>query len=283
LGVDDVIRIVVAGRPELGVEVVVEADGRVRLPELGAVAANERTTAELANELSRRYNILHPTVSEALVSVLQYNSRTITVVGEVRTPGSLGFRVIPDLVQVLLKAGGPTPLADLSNVRVVRREHGEGEPKVVSVNLSDELVDADPATLPTLRPHDTIVIPTAEAQTVTGETFQVLGSVAKPGVYSFREGTTVVKALTVAGGPAGGASLKRVNLTRETEAGVVAYRLDVQRHLAEGRPGAEFEIRPGDTIMVPAKSTFWSSMFRGFLAIAPVVTAISTVTIAVTR
>ena len=91
---------------------------------------------------------------------------------------------------------------------------------------------------------------------------------------------TIIKALAIAGGPSATANLEKVHLTRETEAGVVAYKLDVERHLALGKPGAAFELQPGDTITVSAKSSFWSSMFRGFLAIAPVVTAISTVSIA---
>lgn len=273
-------RVYVPGHPELSADVRVEADGQIRIAEAGAVPAATRTTADLGNDLARRYRILFPDVSEVFVSVLQYNSRSIDVVGEVRNPGTFGFRIIPDLVQVVLKAGGPTPIADLSNIQVVRKNRAEGDSSVVSLDLSAGLVEADPATLPALEPGDTIIIPAAEQMALTGDTYQVLGSVAAPGVYRLRGETTLVKALAAAGGPGPNANLQKVHLTRATNAGLITYRVDLQSHLAAGKPGAGFDLQPGDTILVSAKGSFWGDVFRGFLAIAPIVTAISTLTIA---
>ena len=121
LGPGDVVHLQVLGRSDLSGDATLDDSGNLSLPLIGTVEVANRTTAELGAQLTQRYGILDPRVSQVIVSVGQYNSRRVTVVGEVRSPGRYSFRTIPGLWDVLLEAGGPTAAADLSQVQIVRQ------------------------------------------------------------------------------------------------------------------------------------------------------------------
>jgi polysaccharide export outer membrane protein len=275
LGAEDVVQIQVWGVPDMNAQVAIDFDGRLRLPTLGEVEAAGRTPSELGEELTQLLRILDPRVSEVVVSVTGYNSRSVTVVGEVRNPGRYGFRILPNLWDVVLAAGGSTGSADLARVEIVRKELQAGEPRIVRVDLSKVIEGADPAALPALRPKDTINVPSREADAIpTGDTFQVLGAVRTPGVYRLTTASTVVEALAAAGGPVAEANLSKVQLTRSTPQGVVAYRLDLEGHLFEGKVVGDFELRPGDTLTVPSRGITFGRALTGILPFVTVFTSL---------
>ena len=282
LGSEDVLHIQVVGRPDLGGDPTVDPSGSLELPLLGQVKAVDRTTSELASQLSQRYSILDPKISQVLVTVSQYNSRRVTVVGEVRTPGRYGFRTIPGLWEVLLGAGGPTPGADLSQVEIVRKESDTAEPQVITVDLSAGVKGTNPDSLPKLRPKDTLVVPSLSREAApTGSTFQVLGSVRTPGVYRLTAAKTVVEALALSGGSLADADLRKVQLTRKAGGGVVAYQLDIEGHLRRGEPAADLELKAGDTVTVPARGG--ATFFNRLLGIAPLVSVITSLFFVIRR
>jgi polysaccharide export outer membrane protein len=281
-GPEDVLHIQVVGRPDLGGDAIVDPSGNLELPLLGMVKAVDRTTSELASQLSQRYNILDSKISQVLVAVSQYNSRRVTVVGEVRSPGRYGFRTIPGLWEILLGAGGATPAADLSQVEIVRKESDTAAPQVITVDLSAGVKGTNPDSLPKLRPKDTVVVPSLSREAAsTGSTFQVLGSVRTPGVYRLTAAKTVVEALAISGGSLPDADLRNVHLTRKTGGGVVAYQLDIEGHLRRGEPAADLELKAGDTVMVPARGG--ANFFNRLLGIAPLATVITSLIVVIRR
>lgn len=285
IGSDDVLRIQVWPRSDLGAEVSVDASGNVALPLLGSVAAAGKTATELGQELLGRYQILDPSISEVFVNVAQYLSQRVTVVGEVRNPGKYTFRKIPGLWDVLLGAGGATPNADMSAVQISRKEREAGEPQAVTVDLSGGLEGTDPDKLPKLRTDDTILVPSLAGEHGGGEEFQILGSVRTPGVYRLGSAGTVVEALALSGGPLPDADLSKVRLTRPTDSGVVAYRLDIKGHLYEGKPLSDMKLRAGDTVTVPGGSGGISlgSVFGEVLKFTSIITAVSSLVVALNR
>jgi len=284
IGGDDVLRIQVWPRSDLGTEASVDVSGNVALPLLGTVTAAGKTTAQLGDELLGRYQILDPSISEVFVSVTQYLSQRVTVVGEVRSPGKFTFREIPGLWDVLLGAGGATPNADMSAVQISRKETGPDEPHTLTVDLSGGLEGTDPEKLPRLRTDDTIVVPSIAGDRGSGEEFQVLGSVRTPGMYRLGAASTVVEALAVSGGPLPDADLSKVRLTRPTEAGVVSYRLDIKGHLYDGSPLSDLKLRPGDTVTVPGGGgVTLGTIFGEFLKFSSIITAVSSLIVALNR
>lgn len=269
LGREDVLQIQVWQRPDLTGSVTVDYAGKLRLPLIGEVDAEGHTLAELGPMLTERYRLLDSSISEVIVAVTQYNSRSVTVVGEVRSPGRYGFRSIPDLWAVLLNAGGATPDADLARVQVVHEQPAEGGRSTVTVDLSRGVERTEKNLLPVLQAKDTILVPSLAATGVTGDRFQVLGAVRTPGTYRLSAAESVVEAISISGGGLPNADLSRVQLTRVTPRGALSYRLDLQAYLDTGRPAADLKLEPGDTVTVPGKQSIWDSLINGVARFAP--------------
>lgn len=276
----DVLQVDVWGRPDLSGVVTIDVEGRVQIPLVGEVRAEGRNAAELGSTLSERYQLVDASVSEVLVSVAQYNSRNLTILGEVRSGGYFGFRELPDLIEALVTAGGPTAGAELALVQIVRRAPGAGEPRTIVVDLSRGLDGIDPATLPELRSGDRIIVPAVEDVPVGGDRVHVIGAVNSPGVYRITAARNVVEALTASGGFSSEAALDRVYLTRVTAMGTVAYRLDIENYLKKAEPLSNMELMPGDTITVMEKSSFMKDFAEFMGRLAPFVSLTVTVILA---
>jgi polysaccharide biosynthesis/export protein len=275
LGPEDVIEIQVWGRDDLSGPVMIDFSGEVQVPLLGAIYAEGRTVQALSAHLTERFQLLDSTISEALVSVTQYNSRSITVTGEVRNPGRFGFRIIPDIWAVLLQAGGVNPGADMSRIEVIHEDAVGDETQKKSYDLSDGIDDTPEADLPVLRPKDTIVIPAIGEEGISGDKIYVLGAVKTPGVYRLGAAERIVEALAISGGALPHADLKQIHLTRKTEDGVVSYSLNLHGYLYDARPVTDFELMAGDVITVPAsESTLFGEIMNTVLRLAPVITAV---------
>jgi len=272
LGSDDVLQIQVWGREELSGQVAVGPNGRIQLPLVGEIDVHGQTPQELRSYLLERYQLMDSDVTEVLVSVAQYNSRTITVVGEVHAPGRQAFRTLPDLWAALLAAGGTKPTADLEQVQVVRHDPLDGESRTVTVDLTDGIEDTPTEILPALRPKDTVVVPSlAEEAIITDDMIQILGAVRSPGAYRLEAAGRVVKAVSISGGHLPNADLRHVRLTRPTQQGPFTYQLDLQGYLYEARPVTDLELQAGDIITVPSKRSTWASILDGFLRVAPLI------------
>ncbi len=279
-GPEDVLQIEVWGRPDLGGMVSVDLQGQVLIPLVGAVRAEGRNAAELSAVLAERYQLIDPSVSEVIVAVAQYNSRSLTIHGEVRKPGRVGFREVPSLLEAIYAAGGPTAEAELALVQIVRHAPRADESHTLVVDLSRGLENLDPATLPELRAKDQIIVPSVEEIPIGGDKINVLGAVNSPGVYRMVVARNVVEALTASGGFTPDAQLDKVYLTRVTALGAVAYQLDIEHYLKSAQPLSNMELLPGDTITVMEKSSFWMSLGEFLSRLAPFVSLAVTVMLA---
>jgi polysaccharide export outer membrane protein len=279
IGAEDVLLVQVPGRPDLSGSVPVDVVGMAQLPLLGSVEVEGNTTAEFGKILWEEYRLLDPKITDVLVSVAQYNSRRVTVVGEVRNPGSLGFPEIPDLWTVLLKAGGVTPLADLARVQVVREEGDEDGPRTVDIDLSRGIDKIPSEDLPELRAQDTIVVPSLAEQATSGDRLYVLGAVRAPGTIRIGVAETLIEALSATGGPLSNANLREVHLTRPGVGGALSYRLNLEGYLFDGRPAADLRLQPGDTILVPERASLFQSVLGVFFRVVPLVTTVTSLII----
>jgi len=280
IGKDDVIRVQVWQRPGLSGDYVVDEQGNLNLPLVGAVYALGLTITNLGAELERRLVIMDPGVTQVLVTVTGYHSRRFTVVGEVRKPGTYDFRELPTLWDVILRAGGETPLADLSAVQIRRDPEGGGPAITLTADLSGGLNDIPEGTLPVLRPGDNVVLPSLESNYVAGDQIQVIGSVRSPGIYPLRVAGTVVEAISVSGGTLDNANMKDVRLARRTPDGTVVYKLNMDKYLSGGYPDVDVELQPGDTVSIPKGGGIFSS-FSTVLQVTSFVSAMAAMIVAI--
>jgi len=90
----------------------------------------------------------------------------------------------------------------------------------------------------------------------------VLGDVGTPGVVSFEKQPTLWDVLRSAGGPAEGANLADARIIREEgEGGPTVHRIDLGGVL-DGTATPEFELRDGDTLVIPRSRTAAAGLTR---------------------
>jgi len=298
LGVEDVLRISVLEQPELNSTVTVAPDGTIVLPQpIGAIPAKGLTRAQLEEAIRQK---LSPHISGGVnvtVQMIEYKSRKIAIFGEVRSPGIYTYVQIPPLPEILARAGGLTPTADLMRIMVLSPDH---QKPTQIINLQQLLQQTQPA-WPQLLPGDTVFVspqhllvpeeqapppatetpndlelpaPTASAP-VQGMTpsqifITVLGEVSRPATYQVAPGATVLDVLNLAGGPTLFADLQRVTLIRQN----MQMLIDIKKVLQSGKLQWLPPLQTGDTIRVPRlnqKSGNWKSHLRLALDVAAIV------------
>ena len=85
-------------------------------------------------------------------------SMSIRIWGEVKTPG---VKLVPsdaDLISILSYVGGPSNMAKLDNIRILRFNDTPGEPRVVIANVEKFLETGDSKYIPKIYPNDTIIV-----------------------------------------------------------------------------------------------------------------------------
>ena len=94
-------------------------------------------------------------------------------------------------------------------------------------------------------PQVQVVIKTRENREIT-----VLGQVNDPGSYAFKDGLTLLQAISMGGGMNPLAQARKVQLTRETDAGRETFVIDVAGIIG-GK--ADPSLAPGDVVFVPER------------------------------
>ena len=134
IGPEDVLHISVWKDEDLDREVLVRPDGGISFPLVGDIQVSGRTPLEVQDEIRSRLSRYVPD-AEVTVSVEKISGYTVFIIGEVNEPGQHTLGRYVDVVQALTLAGGTTPYASESNIRVLRRQ--DGREVVYRVNFKD--------------------------------------------------------------------------------------------------------------------------------------------------
>jgi polysaccharide export outer membrane protein len=126
VGPGDVFIMEVVGERDLPREYQVASDGSVDLPYLHTVQVAGLEPQEIArlirSQLMEKQILNDPSV---VVQVKEYNSRRVTIMGQVAKPGTFPYTTGLTLIQAISQAGGPTGIANLDRVNLTRRmTHG---------------------------------------------------------------------------------------------------------------------------------------------------------------
>lgn len=199
IGSNDLIGITVYDSPELTRTVRVDSDGTIRLPMLekhiqAAGLRPEDLEKAIAKALIEGQVLVDPIVT---VTVVEYLSRPINVVGAVRTPVTFQDTGDITLLDAISRAGG---LADNAgpDILVSRQEQtSNGKSTTLTQRISAHgLIDAvDPSLNLRLQGGEVVRVP--EAGLV-----YVIGNVKTPGAYPIRgnSGTSVLKLMALTQG-----------------------------------------------------------------------------------
>jgi polysaccharide export outer membrane protein len=248
VGSQDVLNITSQDDPTLSGKFTVEADLTFTFPLLGRVRAGGLTLREVESQLQAKLVeggfFKQPQI---MVSVEQYKSQKVFIVGEVRNPGAYALSGDMRLVEALALAGSTLPTAAGEVVIVpagsdsvvvkpaaVDEAEASGTP-VVRVNLR-ELQNGAFQQNVQLNGGDTVFV-------LKAENIYVFGQVKNPGAYPLQQDvTTVLQGLALAGGVTERGATSRVEIVRivDGEQKKMKVKLDETLH-------------PGDTIVVPQR------------------------------
>ena len=133
----------------------VAEDGTVDFPWIGAVSVTGRTQPEVAAELEARLGDGYLREPQVTVRVTARQNREVSVLGQVKEPGSYGFKERLTLVQAISLAGGLAPLAHRRKVKLIREtERGR---ETFEIDLG-RILDSKDEDLP-LEPGDIVFVP----------------------------------------------------------------------------------------------------------------------------
>ena len=220
LGPNDGIRVWVVESNEVpSVPLRIGSSGYINIPMAGRFRAAGLTTEELEVEIAHRLRrvIREPTVS---VTVTEFLSRPVSVIGAVNQPGVQQLRAPTTLLEVLSLAGGLRRDAG-HRLTITRRidagridlpgatQDDTGEFTVAEVDLAGLMKGRTPAHNILIRAHDVITVPRADMVYVMGEVQRAGGFVLEE-----RDSVTVLQALSMAGGLGHNPALKRARILR---------------------------------------------------------------------
>lgn len=155
----DVLKISAFDDQRLDREVVVLPDGTINYPVVGEVHAAGMTVAQLQQTITKALIEKGMLQTGAVVdtSVTRTTGYTVYVVGQVRQPGAFTTFANIDVMQAISLAGGLTPFASKSGIKVLRHENDKDV--VLEFDYGDvedgEALDTNVI----LRPGDTVVVP----------------------------------------------------------------------------------------------------------------------------
>jgi polysaccharide export outer membrane protein len=242
LGIDDLVAVSVYDAPELTRTVRVEADGAIQLPLLtkGVEAAGlypRDLEASIAEALRRDQILVDPVVK---VTVVEYHSRPIAVMGAVRKPVTFQAVGTVTLLDALARAEG---LDDTAGTEIlVTRPSGDA--KVERISVKRLLKDADPSVNHALHGGEEIRVPEA------GKIF-VAGNVRKPGAFPVRDAgeNSVLRMVALSEGLLPYASKVAYVYRRDESGGVRELPIELNRILE--RKAADVALETGDVLYIP--------------------------------
>lgn len=256
LGAPDVLKVTVWGHEDLSKEYAIDRDGTIDFPLLGHVGAAGRTpralAADLAKALEKDY-LVNPQVN---VTVREYLSKKVQVLGEAEHPGVFYLTGPTRLVEVLAKAGGVTKNAGtkILLVRNVRQTPETVESRILPVDLA-KLQAGDMTGNVLLQEDDAILVPAAAAVAEAGMVF-VFGAVKSPGGYPLKQNMSVLEAVTLAGGFTHFAFPNNSRLIRQTAKGQETVLVRLEDLFKGGRTEAPPTLKENDMIVIPAGRLF---------------------------
>ena len=155
IGALDLLKVVVWKNAELSAEVAVRPDGIVTLPLIGDVKAAGRTPSQIQKEISTRYaNYVRMEESAVSVAVVQVNSYTFTVSGQVEKAGVYKEKNYVTALEAISLAGGPNRYAG-SQAYIVRGT----PPRRIPIDLKRAASGEHPEENVVILRGDLIVVP----------------------------------------------------------------------------------------------------------------------------
>lgn len=158
LGAEDVIQISVKNHPELDSTLTIDPWGKVKLPFIGQLETKNLSPAQLEKTLEKIYAEFFLEAPKVEVTVKEYNSRVVYVLGAVKTPGKYPMKGSPLTVRDILYAAG-LPNERAANWRIFVIREGTQGPTYKHVNAYKILYRGETDNNIQLETNDIVYVP----------------------------------------------------------------------------------------------------------------------------
>ena len=228
IGPEDVLSIDVFDVPELSkLKVEVGNDGSISVPLLGNVKAAGLTQHQLREELAKEWGQKYLQDPQVTVTIDDFKSRPVSVVGAVAKPGEYYLTGRRNLVEVLAMAGGPASLGAAAGKEVMVERPGgfqdvpqvdglrQTAPDKVSIEMKKLLYGQETDLDIEIEPFDIVTVSRAGI-------VYVVGAVGRPGGYVLdsKDSVSVLEALAMAQGVGPNAKTKDARIIKRSDTGV---------------------------------------------------------------
>jgi protein involved in polysaccharide export with SLBB domain len=242
LGPGDGVTIDLSGSVSQRIRRVVDREGKLVLPEAGAVQVAGKTLGDVQGLVQGVMRTQYRNV-QADVSLGRLRSVRVYVVGFARHPGAYDISSLSTPLNAVYEAGGPT---SQGSIRVLK--HFRGKQLVQDVDVYDLLLHGTQSGIKMLQSGDTILVPPL------GGEVTIDGMVRRPAIYELNGEKNLAQVLELAGGVLPTGTLRQVDVDR-----MVAHesrsmlRLDIPESnnaVSVTRALEDFQVQDGDKIQI---------------------------------
>lgn len=210
LAADDELVIDVSGYSEANYRLKVSPEGRIRIPNAGAVAVNGLTIEQakrliiqkLSNTIYAGIKTGHTSVEVTLGSI---RSIKVTIIGEATIPGTYTLPSLATAYNALYACGGPGLNGSYRNIQVIRNNTTAAE-----IDVYQYLATGSKKHDIRLMDQDVIRINTYSVRV------ELKGEVKKPGLYDVVQGEPLGTLIRYAGGYTENAYTEKIQVFRNT-------------------------------------------------------------------
>ncbi len=157
VGVGDVLEISVLQPDQFVTNVSVAPDGYISFPYIGKVNVKGSEVSQIRHDLEKRLAAGYVKYPVVAVYLKESKSKKYIVSGEIQKPGAYLLEANLTVLRAITIAGGPTKIADVNNIKILRlKKDGTGY-ETIKVNLN-KAMNGDISEDVTLKPEDMIVV-----------------------------------------------------------------------------------------------------------------------------
>ena len=211
LGPGDVVNVDVWGASQENVSETISPDGTITIEGIGVIQLGGLTVSQAKSRLKQ---VLGPRYQGSKIDLTLGQTRTITVsvMGEVKVPGTFTMSAFATVYNALYMAGGPNEIGTLRNVKVYRKG------KLISnVDVYDFLLNGKLSGDVRLQDNDVITVSPYESLV------NITGKVKRPMFYEMKKSESAATLLKYAGGFTGDAYTKAIRINRKAGAGYSVF------------------------------------------------------------
>ena len=203
LGPGDEVNIDIWGASQESITETISPDGYVTVADIGLIQLGGLSVSQAKTKLK---SVLGPRYQGSRIELTVGQTRTITisVIGEVKTPGTYTMSAFATVYNALYMAGGPNEIGTLRNVKVYRNGR-----LLSNVDVYDFLLNGKLTGDVRLQDNDIVTVGPYEALV------NIAGKIKRPMFYEMKKTESAATLLRYAGGFTGDAYTKAIRIHRK--------------------------------------------------------------------